>query len=44
MKTYKKLEITILRLEEDIVRTSPTSVAEDLNGFDDVFSFGTFGA
>ena len=41
MKTYKKLEIEVLQLEEEIVRTSaPVSVAEDLNGFDDVFSFG----
>lgn len=44
MKAYKKLEIEVLQLEEDIVTTSAVSVAEDLNGFDDVFSFGTFGA
>ena len=45
MKAYKKLEIEILQLEEDIVTASDAvSVAEDLNGFDDIFSFGTFGA
>ena len=40
MKAYKKLAIEVLQLEEEIVRTSPVSVAEDLNGFDDVFKFG----
>ena len=40
MKTYKKLAIEVLPIEEDVVRTSVVSTAEDLNGFDDVFSFG----
>ena len=33
MKAYKKLEIEVLELEEDIVRTSPVGVskAEDFN-------------
>lgn len=41
MKAYKKLAIEVLQLEEDIVTASgAVSVAEDLNGFDDVFQFG----
>lgn len=44
MKAYKKLAIEVLKLDEDVIADSVVSVAEDLNGFDDVFSFGTFGA
>ncbi len=40
MKAYKKLAIEILQLEEEVIRTSVVSTAEDLNGFDDVFQFG----
>ena len=42
MKTYQEVEIEVLQIEEDVVRTSPVeSAAEKLNGFDDlIFSFG----
>ncbi len=41
MKAYKKLEIEVLKLDEDIIADSGVvSAAEDFNGFDDVFSFG----
>ena len=43
MKTYQKVEIEVLQIEEDVVRTSPVteSTAEDLNVFDDlIFNFG----
>lgn len=42
MKTYQKVEIEVIEIEEDVVRTSPVdNVAEKYNGFDDLlFNFG----
>ena len=42
MKTYQKVEIEVLQIEEDIVRTSVENVdAERYNYFDDlIFNFG----
>ena len=42
MKAFKKVEIEVLQIEEDIVRTSVEKVdAERYNNFDDlIFNFG----
>ncbi len=41
MKTYQKVEIEILLIEEDIVRTSVENTAEKYNPWDDlIFNFG----
>ena len=42
MKTYEKVEIEVLQIEEDVVRTSPVeSTAEKYNEWDDlIFNFG----
>lgn len=42
MKTYEKVEIEVLQIEEDVVRTSPVeSTAENYNKWDDlIFNFG----
>lgn len=39
MKTYQKVEIEVLEIEEDVVRTSVVeNTAEKYNGFDDCLS------
>lgn len=43
MKTYQEVEIEVLQIEEDVVRTSPVveSTAEKNNPWDDlIFNFG----
>ena len=42
MKTYQKVEIEVLQIEEDVVRTSVEKVdAEKYNDWDDlIFNFG----